>query len=345
MDCGSLAGGSVLRKPVGRGDGYWVGAPTVFRDPVDGASYLTYRIRRPRGVEPDRGGEARIARAETGFQFEDIFALTKDQIGTASIERCYVHHAPDGQWRYFVSYVDPSDGRWCVSMMKADTIDALEPDNLRPLWKAADLGLEGVKDPWIAEIDGRYCMFLSIALSTAATSNQSHDTLDIYNTGHCVSASALATASDLDHWTWEGIIFRPEASGWDCYCRRINSVVSVEGRFVAFYDGSVSHHMNYEETTGLAVSDDLRSWQTLTPEGPVLTSPHASGSLRYVDAQEVGGRLHIFYEFAREDGAHDLRVIEVAPCLLGEQSRRSLTIPPAAPVSRPHCSVLPRTHP
>jgi hypothetical protein len=31
--------------------------------------------------------------------------------------------------------------------------------------------------------------------------------------------------------------------------------------------------------------------------------------LRYVDAKFANGRWHLFYEFARPDGAHDMRLI------------------------------------
>jgi len=99
-------------------------------------------------------------------------------------------------------------------------------------------------------------------------------------------------------------VFAPSGGGWDSYCRRLNCLLP-DGR--AFYDGSASEKENYEERTGLAASSDFRTWRSLTPDGPVLTSPHASGSLRYLDLVELNGRLHLFYEFARPDGAHDLR--------------------------------------
>ena len=38
-----------------------------------------------------------------------------------------------------------------------------------------------------------------------------------------------------------------------------------------------------------------------------------SGALRYVEAREVGGTVHLFYEMARPDGAHELRTLALAP--------------------------------
>lgn len=310
----ALSAGKVIREPAGFENGYWVGAPGVFYAADEPAWYLTYRIRRPRGVAPDRGGEARIARSIDLQTWEDVWSVTKDKFRSASIERSALRKGPDDQWRYFTSYVDPTDGRWCVSSIKAKDVRKIDPALAKPLFKAASLELEGIKDPWIFAHDGAFYMFLSIALPTAKTSEQSHSTLDIYNTGQCVSATGLAISSDLENWQWQGVIFKPGAQGWDAYCRRINSVVPYHEKFIAFYDGSASHSENYEEKTGLAVSSDLRRWECRTPSAPILVSPHGSGSLRYIDAQSTPnygaspGGLALFYEFARPDAAHDLRL-------------------------------------
>ena len=300
--------GRVLREPVGFEKGYWIGCPDVFHDTTDDAIYLTYRIRRPRGVQPERGGEVRISKSTDGGQsFEDIFTMTKDQVNTASIERTAVQRGDDGQWRYFASYVDETDGRWITTVTKAESPDKFDVSQMKPLFKATDYQLEGIKDPWIIRLDGVYHMFLSVAVATKTTSDGSHETLDIYNTGECLSATALATSRDLDHWQWHGLILSPGETGWDCYCRRINSILPIAGKYLAFYDGSASHLENYEERCGLAVSSDLKNWEVLTPEGPQWTSPFATGSLRYADVQVINGKVQFYYEFAREDEAHDLR--------------------------------------
>jgi hypothetical protein len=308
----TFAAGHILCEPVGFESGYWAGAPGVFYAADEKAWYLTYRLRRPRGVHPDRGGEARIARSKDLKKWEDVWSVTKDKFDSASIERCALRKGPDGLWRYFAAYVDPVDGRWCVSILKAARPQDLDPAKATPLFKAPPLGLEGVKDPWIVEHQGAFHMFLSVAVPTPRTGAQSHATLDIFNTGECVSATALATSTDLDTWQWQGVVFAPDPTGWDRYCRRLNSVVPWKGKFFGFYDGSAGHEQNYEEKTGLATSDDLRRWETLSPEGPCLTSPHSSGSLRYLDAQVQGQKAFLFYEFARRDASHDLRLIRLS---------------------------------
>jgi hypothetical protein len=304
-----LVDAKIIREPIGKEKGYWAGAPGVYYAPDERAWYLTYRIRRPRGVPPDRGGEARIARSEDLKNFEDVWSVTKDRYDSASIERSAIRKGRDGVWRYWTSYVDPADGRWCVAVIKGKDVTKFDAGKVERVFSAGKMGLEGIKDPWILEKDGIFFIFLSVAVATARTNVDSHKTLDIYNTGECISATGLATSRDLDNWEWQGVVFAPEGGGWDKYCRRINSVVWYEGKYVAFYDGSASEAENYEERTGLAVSDDLKSWRTVTPQAPVLTSPHASHSMRYIDAQEAEGELCVFYEFAREDGAHDLRLL------------------------------------
>jgi hypothetical protein len=83
-----FATGSVIREPVGFQQGYWAGAPGVFYAADEKAWYLTYRLRRPRGVAPDRGGEARIARSLDLKKWDDVWSVTKDKFDSASIERC-----------------------------------------------------------------------------------------------------------------------------------------------------------------------------------------------------------------------------------------------------------------
>jgi len=305
-----LAEGHIIRKPPGSGKGYWAGAPGVYFDKADGLFYLSYRLRRPRGITPDRGAETRIAISKDGITFDDIWSLKKDSIQTPSIERCLPYRNPhDGQWQLFLSHVDPTDRRWCISVLKARSIEQFDPKMIRRLFSASELGLEGIKDPWIFEYDGMFYMLVSVAIPTSETSEQSHATYDIFNTGQCLSATGLATSPDLEDWKWEGVVFKPSDTGWDSYCRRINSVIFQEGKFWGFYDGGKSYRENYEEKTGIASSWDMKNWQCLSNDAPVLVSPHSSNSLRYLDVHIIDNRAYLYYELARPDGAHELRAI------------------------------------
>uniref|UniRef100_A0A7S4UDU1 Glycosyl hydrolase family 32 N-terminal domain-containing protein n=1 Tax=Paramoeba aestuarina TaxID=180227 RepID=A0A7S4UDU1_9EUKA len=307
-----LSQGHIVREPVGCGQGYWVGCPSITWDNADNCGYLCYRVRRPRGVAPDRGGEVRICKTTDFKNFEDVWMVKKEQLlNTPSMERSVVRRAKDGKWRFFTSCVDPEDKRWITVVIKGDEdITHLDPTNVQTVFKGPALGLEGVKDPWLLQIGDVYHMILSVALPIETTSGDSHDTNDIFNTGECLSATALATSTDLDNWKWEGVILQPDRKqGWDRYCRRISSVVEKNGKYFAFFDGSEGHHQNYEEKCAFAISENLREWKPLSLDAPDLCSPHASKSLRYVDCLDHEGKLHLFYELAREDGAHEMRTI------------------------------------
>ena len=208
-----LAQGRIIRSPVGPGEGYWVGSPGAYFDETEDACYLTYRIRRPRGVASDRGGEARIARSTDLVHWEDMLTITKDRYRSASIERSCLHRGRDGDWRYLTSYVNPDDGRWCTAVLRAPSVAALDPAGRQVIFTGPPHGLEGVKDPWIIEVGGVYHLFLSVALPTPQTGQGSHASLDIFNTGECKSATALALSRDLDHWDWQGVVLAPGASG------------------------------------------------------------------------------------------------------------------------------------
>src|SRR3984957_2719010 len=128
MASASTAGstGEIIREPVGKEKGYWAGAPGAFYAADEGTWYVTYRIRRPRGIAPDRGGEARIMRSTDLKTFMDVWSVIKDRYDTASIERSAIRKGADGVWRYWTSYVDPKDGRWCTAVIKGRDVAKLD---------------------------------------------------------------------------------------------------------------------------------------------------------------------------------------------------------------------------
>ncbi len=356
--------GETIRTPPAPGRGYWAGAPTVWLDHNDHASYLSYRLRRPRGVEPERGGETRIAVSTDGIHFEDIWRAEKSQFGSPSIERCSLARSRDGRWQYFVSFVDGSDGRWRVDRLEAGAVDELDPASREPVFTAEQLNIEGVKDPNVFVHGGVYWMLLSYVPALVGFSHeQLHGTADIYNTGLSLSCSAVASSLDGKDWQWQGEIMHPMpgTARWDAYATRVCCVIPARPVWLASSDGSRSVDENYEERTGLAVGGicpegalnsrqtdlgtpgayareagvlpapaGLFTFRSITPDGPALVSPHASGSLRYIDAvppvvradrRPPPGPLDpvaidrasrrstfFYYEFARPDGSHELRV-------------------------------------
>lgn len=62
----------------------------------------------------------------------------------------------------------------------------------------------------------------------------------------------------------------------------------------------------------MALTSDFRYFQRVSYMEPLLWSPYASGSLRYLDVVQVKKSLCFYYEYAREDGSHELRVNQIS---------------------------------
>ncbi len=309
--------GTVIRTPPGEGHGYWAGAPGVTYDPASGEIHLVYRLRRPRGVEPDRGAEIRVARSRDGVIFDDVWTGTKDLLNTTSIERCALVRGEFG-WRMYVSFVDPADCRWMIGLVEADRPEAFDLRSLRPVLKAADTQTEGVKDPFIFELAGLIHMVVSYAARAAeAPPEQMHGTHDAFNTGLIRSASGLATSSDGIDWQWEGPILMPTPGAWDAYAARIGTLWRQPPVWLALYDGSADVKENYEERCGLCYSFDLRRFHRISRNGPLWNTPHGSGAIRYFDVLRLPDARYVYYEMALPDGSHDLRVAKI-PGATGE---------------------------
>ncbi len=307
----------VIAAP-GSGAGWWAGAPSALFDADSGTYYLYYRVRKPRAL--GRGGECRIAGGTDGVHFETLWSATKDAFGSPSIERGCLVKTPEGRWRLYLSFVDPEDDRWRIDLLEADIPNTFDPADRRKVLTAGDVGAEGVKDPVVFLFGGLYYMLVSYApgAGMAADREQMHGTADVYNTGIVKSHTGLALSPDGVAFQWAGDLLTPPAQGWDSYCTRISTLLYTPPVWMALYDGSASVEENYEERAGLAVSLDLRRFHRVTPTGPALTSPHASGSVRYVEALAVPGATLFYYEFALPDGSHELRCSRV-PASTGQQ--------------------------
>lgn len=150
-------------------------------------------------------------------------------------------------------------------------------------------------------------LYASYAAARADLDTAAHETADIYNIGATTHPTGLATSLDGRSFSWHGEILGV-GDGWDRYQARLNCAVPVAGGYVGFYDGSAGHTENYEERCGIAVSSDLYSWQRLSTKEPWVTSPYATGSVRYVDALVVDDRWWLYYELTRASGAHEQRL-------------------------------------
>ncbi len=288
--------GTTILEPDAPGPGNWVGCPSVVYDAERERILLTYRLRRPRGgPPPDRGYECRIAESSDGVRFTDLWSVTKDAFATTSMERFNLQRSPAGGWLLYVSYEHPEDGRWRIDVLEADAPDAFDPASAHTVLTPAGTGTDAVKDPYVVRVGPEYRMYVSTFLTAAGP-----------------APTCLAVSRDGLEYRWLGEVLDVGA-GWDRYQARLSGIVRSAETFVGFYDGAASAAEDTEERLGLAVSGDGRSWRRLSVDEPWLVSPHASGSLRYLDALELEGSRWLYYEAARADGSHELR-LNCVPC-------------------------------
>ena len=301
--------GSVVLEPQGSGAGWWVGGASAAFDPTEGWYYLYYRLRKPR--ELGRGAECRIARSRDGLHFTPVWRASREDFHTPSIEKGCLLRVDDNLWRLYISYVDSEDNRWRTDVIEASRPDDFNPAKRQCVFRARDLGVEGVKDPVVIPWAGAFYGLFSYAAAAeglaSADRARMHATADAYNTGLVRSLTGLAISEDGLSFRWIGTALAPREGAWDGYCARISCVVRRDPVWVAFYDGSARVEENYEERTGLAAGVSLDLFTSITPNGPILVSPHASGALRYLTLAEGPGRMLAYYEYARQDGSHELR--------------------------------------
>lgn len=301
----------IVREPMERGPGHWVGAPSVLADGNE--VYMTFRYRRPRGQ--GRGFEARIARSRDGVHFEDIWSVRQSALATSSMERFALVRGPSGYLLY-LSYVDPTDRRWCIDVVTAEKPDQFNVDQRHPVLRAGSLGLEAVKDPVVFLAQGLYWMYVSCAVRSESALNLDHHTLhqseDVYTTGQIHSQTGLAVSRDGVHYHWLGIVLTPTPGGWDAYAARVSGLLRWDGGVLAFYDGGATVDDNYEEKTGLALVSGWDRLIKLSVDGPWWISPFASGSLRYLATAQRDGHIDLYYEAAEADGSHGIHLMRLS---------------------------------
>jgi hypothetical protein len=285
--------GVTIMEPAAEGPGNWVGSPSVLYDPARESVLLTYRRRRPRGEPDDRGYECGIAESRDGVHFTELWAIRKEQLDSASMERFNLHRDADGRYLLYTSYEHPEDGRWRIDVLEETSPDAFDPARARTVLTPAGTRTNAVKDPYLVRVGPAYLMYVSTFMTRLGP-----------------APTCLAISTDGLEYRWLGVTLSV-GTGWDRYQARLSCVLGAGGAFVGLYDGAASADEDTEERLGAAISFDLRRWQRVTLDEPWLVSPHATGSLRYPDAIELDGEWLVYYELARPDGSHELRLNRV----------------------------------
>jgi hypothetical protein len=271
----------------GTGRGYWAGAPSVVKS--DDAFYLAYRLRRP--VGEGRGYCVVVAASPDGTEFETVKVLDRDAFGAESLERPALVQRPDGGWRIYVSCATPGTDHWWI-----DALDASDPCDFDPSTRMTVLpgdASTAMKDPVVMLRDDDWLLWVSC-----------HALTEVGETDRMLSR--FASSYDGLEWSFSDDVL-PDGSGtWYERGSRISSVLPVDGRWVAYYDGRATASENAEERTGVAVGDRPDRLHPLRG-GPVAVSPWGSGSLRYVSILRVDrDRYRLYFEACNPDGSHAL---------------------------------------
>ena len=188
--------GLTIFDPPGSGKGYWAGAPSVLYDLDRERFYLSYRLRRP--VGEGRGYQSVVAESEDGLRFKTLVEIAKEELGSPSIERSAIVKNSDGSFSLYISYVDPTNKKWRIDLIKADRTEALDPGEKVEVLTADSTGTEGVKDPWVMQMGGMYFMFVPYGpKNTTRTGNEIealHRTGNVFVTGKILHPTGLAVS-------------------------------------------------------------------------------------------------------------------------------------------------------
>ncbi len=294
---------TVVREPPGSGYGFWAGGHKVWHDAASGTFALFYRERTP--LEYGRGGRCAVAVSDDGVAFTDVWSATKEELAATSIEVGHCVRHDEAEWRLYVSYEYAATGSWRIDVLRAPEPSAFDAQARRTVVSPGDYGLGFAKDPWVVRTpQGGYRLYLAGSPRPRAAA-----TGPVLDAGP-LDATLLGESDDgLYFPTLEYVFEAPGDDSWHGLRARLNSLFPWEGAWLATFDGGRTFYDNYEEWAGLASSPDGRSFTRLDTGGPWVRSPH--GSVRYVYGLRVEDRVLFYFEFARADLSHDLRVAVV----------------------------------
>lgn len=294
-----LASSELVAGPPSPKPGAWAGAPSAVL--VDGTIYLAYRLRLP--VGEGRGVSNVVAASEDGVRFETLAIVPRERFEADSLERPALTVTTDGRWRLYVSCATPGTKHWRVELLEASTPQELVSAPARTVLPGSDL--LGVKDPVVLHDGTWWHLWASV------------HPLEVWDDADRMRTDYATSEDGLD-WAWHGTVLNGRPGSWDARGARLTSALLVGDELLATYDGRASAAQNWEERTGLARArrDGHGRFGGFSahPAAP-LGAP--SGGLRYVSALAMpDGRVRLYYEVTRPDGAHELRT-ELVPELHG----------------------------
>lgn len=295
--------GRVIRRPPGFGYGYWTGGCKVTYDPDSGRFVLYYRERSP--LERGRGERCRVAVGEDGVRFTDVWSADRRRLAAGSIEAGHaVRHDAD-EWRLYLSYEMAGTSTWRIDMMSAPDPSRFKAQSRRTVIQPGHFGLRFIKDPWIIrQPDGGYHLYAAVPARTGPTAAGDRIVIG--------AEDATVRAASADGVYFETLEYVYEAAGdgsWHGHRGRLDGLFPYQGGWVGTFSGGRTMFDNYEEPCGLLAGPSPDEMRRLDAGGPWIESPY--GCVRYVFGVPVDGSVFFYYEYARQDGSHELRVSQV----------------------------------
>ena len=320
--------------------GHWFGGGNLLRD-EDGVVWLCGRYRnagdsRTGLARGERGLECAVFRCDEEIRsVQKVRSWSKADLSTTdrqvlSIEGTSLHRRADGRVELFISsekeraypkdlarYQKPGTGVWSIDRIFGDSIEDLDPATLAPVLENHDRPeYLHLKDPVVFD-EARHgtAMFFCSHPFTWASGN----------TG---LAARSRDDGPFEIRSWEVV---PRGPAWDVASTRITGRVRIPpaGVFadenpcsVYFYDGCEcvrelpeSEHAfkrprgySCEEVGGALFGwdEDFPELQRIASLAPLFTSPHGSGSSRYVDVIHTSNGLLASWQQSQPDGSQPL---------------------------------------
>jgi hypothetical protein len=290
-----LNGAAVVVPAPDSGPGNWAGAASAVA--VDGAVWLTYRVRRPIAV--GRGVSAIVARSHDGIRFETVAEVHRDSFGAESFERPVILRTPEGRWRLYLSCATPASKHWWIECLEAARPEDLAGGFRTVVWPGS--AEVAVKDP-VIRVDPQRRWHAWVC--EHPLTEPGHE--DRMSTAYHSSDDGLA-------WRRHGTVLAPRPGQWDARGARVSDVLSLDP-LVVLYDGRPRAEDNWFETTGTARSlSGSGPADALIPDDVEPTrSPLSDGAYRYASSVRMpDGSTRLYVEAARADGAHDLVTVRL----------------------------------
>ncbi|MHA1381309.1 MAG: hypothetical protein ACTSRG_23320 [Candidatus Helarchaeota archaeon] len=296
--------GRTILEPEGIGEGYWVGAPTIYFDNDVKKFYMYARIRNPRptkgGVSPNdehRGFKCLILETSNGIDFDVIWEMRKKQINVKSIEGgtlIKIH----GKYHLFFSFESHSlIPRWQIRKITADHPSNLSPYNIKKVdWNLPLFHRLSIKDPIIVKFKEKFYLFI--------------DYFRFWKTPW--GSSALFTSVDGNKFKWKGDVFTNlKKCQWASHMIRLTSIFNHDNKYYGYFDGASRGSELCEEKAGICCGTILNKIKILSLEQPNYYSNYGKGSCRYIFALKHNNQLLIYYEFTEKKGEHVLKMMKI----------------------------------